>query len=69
VPSTTALDRVVDLLSQDDTLIAEVADIHDRAEFCAAVRAIAANHGIDVTDEQIVTGLREARTAWLARWV
>ncbi|MFL6241301.1 MAG: hypothetical protein ACJ735_17600 [Actinomycetes bacterium] len=67
--SRAALALLVERVSHDDELLARVVGIRDRDEFCTEVIAIAAAEGLPVAREDVVDGLREARTAWLARWV
>lgn len=64
-----ALAIVVDRVSHDDELMSRLVGICGRDEFCDAVVAIAAAEGLPVTRGDVVAGLRDARTAWLARWV
>lgn len=63
------LSVLVDRISHDPDRFAAVADVMDHAELRAVVLRLAADEALDVTEEDVVEMLREARTAWLARWV
>ncbi len=59
----------VELVVADPDAWPALQGIESRDEFCSAVVAAAADRGLDVTEDDVTSGLVATRRAWLERWV
>ncbi len=63
------LDRLRALVVADRSLLDRMLSTDGRAEFTAAVCALAVEHGLVVAPGDVEQALNAARRAWLERWV
>ncbi len=64
-----ALERLTPIVFGDGRVRDLLLAVEDRGEFCAAVAALAARHGLDLPSERVEALLSDARRRWVERWV
>lgn len=57
------------LVLQDAALQRQLQQVEDLKEFASLAIALAARHALEITPADLDVALREARRAWLERWI
>jgi hypothetical protein len=64
-----AVERLTPIVFGDAGIRDRLLAAGDRREFCDAVAAVAADHGLDLPSERVEAMLSNARRRWVERWV